>query len=433
MLFAAGFTLAGLAGAFGASPFKELAGGARAAVLMAREMSQTRPMILSPLEYEGIGLVEADMAKANGGLTLIQGIMPGGNQIRLIAADGKEMHRWTADFFAIWPDADKVLKDRPVPKSEFNYFIQGMAPQSDGSLLVNFGQLGSAMLDKCSNLVWRSDLQTHHSVTPTGDGQYWVPGVISLADTPDELFPAGMNRKQMGALSADNLSKGYNNSAVLFDADGKVVREISVLQAVYDAGLENALYTSLQEVPNDPIHLNDIEVVTEPLAAKIEGVEEGDLLLSLREMNMIAILDDETGKLKWEKQGPWLRQHDLDITPDGRIEIFNNRSKDVGKWVDTSQVVAFDPANGSVEVLYPVGKDDRFYTYIMGAHQALPNGNRMITESTAGRVFEVTPAGEIVWDYRLPYDGEVASLFSYAIRIPENFYEGEDLSCPSRT
>ena len=47
--------------------------------------------------------------------------------------------------------------------------------------------------------------------------------------------------------------------------------------------------------------------------------------------------------------------------------------------------------------------------------QRLPNGNTQIAEATSGRIFEVTPEGEIVWEYvdpagfvfrahRYPYD-----------------------------
>lgn len=35
--------------------------------------------------------------------------------------------------------------------------------------------------------------------------------------------------------------------------------------------------------------------------------------------------------------------------------------------------------------------------------QRLSNGNTMIDEGATGRVFEVTPRGEIVWEYRSPY------------------------------
>ncbi|MCX7013628.1 MAG: hypothetical protein NTW86_13910, partial [Candidatus Sumerlaeota bacterium] len=35
--------------------------------------------------------------------------------------------------------------------------------------------------------------------------------------------------------------------------------------------------------------------------------------------------------------------------------------------------------------------------------QRLPNGNTLIAESDAGRIFEVTPGKELVWDYYNPF------------------------------
>jgi hypothetical protein len=35
----------------------------------------------------------------------------------------------------------------------------------------------------------------------------------------------------------------------------------------------------------------------------------------------------------------------------------------------------------------------------------LPNGNTLINEGQFGRFFEVTPAGEVVWEYVNPYFG----------------------------
>lgn len=84
----------------------------------------------------------------------------------------------------------------------------------------------------------------------------------------------------------------------------------------------------------DPTHLNDVELVNEALAEKIGDVRAGDLLVSLRSMDMLAILDQEDGRLKWHKQGPWVHQHDADVMSDGSIEIFNNRKnrRAMGDW-----------------------------------------------------------------------------------------------------
>ena len=45
---------------------------------------------------------------------------------------------------------------------------------------------------------------------------------------------------------------------------------------------------------------------------------------------------------------------------------------------------------------------DFFSPYISGA-QRLANGNTLICEGCLGRIFEVTSAGEVVWEYVNPY------------------------------
>jgi hypothetical protein len=38
-----------------------------------------------------------------------------------------------------------------------------------------------------------------------------------------------------------------------------------------------------------------------------------------------------------------------------------------------------------------------------GSNQRLPNGNTLIADSDAGVIFEVTPEGQTVWEYRNPH------------------------------
>jgi len=52
----------------------------------------------------------------------------------------------------------------------------------------------------------------------------------------------------------------------------------------------------------------------------------------------------------------------------------------------------------------------------------MPNGNTLIVESEPGRVFEVAPDGEIVWEFVSPHrlDDRVAHVFDL-VRIPPDF------------
>jgi len=62
----------------------------------------------------------------------------------------------------------------------------------------------------------------------------------------------------------------------------------------------------------------------------------------------------------------------------------------------------------------------RFYSPFISGMQRLPNGNTLITEGSNGRVIEVTPDHEIVWEFISPYWGKhVRMNMTYrAYRVP---------------
>ena len=63
-----------------------------------------------------------------------------------------------------------------------------------------------------------------------------------------------------------------------------------------------------------------------------------------------------------------------------------------------------------------------FYTELGGKHQRLPNGNRLITESNTGRVFEVDESGKTVWSWINPsIDGQWVAEVLEGTRYPETF------------
>ncbi len=91
----------------------------------------------------------------------------------------------------------------------------------------------------------------------------------------------------------------------------------------------------------------------------------------------------------------------------------------------TSRVIEFDPATLAIEWQYPGPDDPAIYTAFLGSQQRLPNGNTLICESSNGRIIEVDPDGNIVWDYRVPEiiekaDGSKRATAIFATRfLPE--------------
>lgn len=78
----------------------------------------------------------------------------------------------------------------------------------------------------------------------------------------------------------------------------------------------------------------------------------------------------------------------------GHILIFDN-----GTYYQQSRIVELDPLTEKIVWEYHAQPKDDFYSYVWGNVQPLPNGNILVTESTKNRIFEITPEGEIVWDF----------------------------------
>jgi len=386
------------------------------------QLYQTRPDLLLEREYLGEGVTRHDPRLAYDGLTFMQGLFPEGVGLRLVDMAGNIVHAWVLDFFSIWPNPTHVIPKSTRPAGAMNYHTQGMWIFADGSVVVNFAELGTVKLDGCGKILWTVDRRTHHAMTANPDGSFWIPVKGDVREIAPALLLPGISKEVIVQ------SHGwYEDRIMLIDRDGVILQELSVLKALIDGGFDRNLFDVMTIAPKDPTHINDIEVVTEALAARIGRVEEGDLLVSIRNLHMLVVMDRQTGWIKWSHTGPWIRQHDPDITADGQIEVFNN-----GGWggTDGSNILRLDPASGETRVIYPPTDKRAFYTRIMGTHQALPNGNRLITESGAGRVFEVTPSGEVVWEYIVPYDEDYAAVIEDVRRFERGYFSVPDWSCP---
>ena len=110
-------------------------------------------------------------------------------------------------------------------------------------------------------------------------------------------------------------------------------------------------------------------------------------------------MDLATGRLRWSwGPGELSKQHHPSLLADGRILMFDN-----GVRRGYSRVIELEARTGKIVWEYVGDPKESFYSAARGACQRLGNGNTLITESDKGHVFEVTRAGEIVWDFYWPY------------------------------
>ena len=92
----------------------------------------------------------------------------------------------------------------------------------------------------------------------------------------------------------------------------------SVSQILIDNGLEHLVFWG-GGYNNDPIHLNDISGAQERAV-----LAEGRSVSQPAHPSTVMLYRPSTNKVIWRKDGPWSKQHDVDILDDHRISIFNN-------------------------------------------------------------------------------------------------------------
>jgi len=141
-----------------------------------------------------------------------------------------------------------------------------------------------------------------------------------------------------------------------------------------------------------------------PYINSVYSMPNGDILLSLRYLDTVAIIDKNNGDVKWRwGRGEIAHQHDASPLDNGNILVFDNGAHRPGFGPSYSRVVEVNPSSGKIEWEYKGNPPTDFYTPVMGGCERLPNGNTLICESLTGRVFEVTYEGEIVWEFVNPF------------------------------
>jgi hypothetical protein len=131
----------------------------------------------------------------------------------------------------------------------------------------------------------------------------------------------------------------------------------------------------------------------------IEELPDGDLLLSFNTLSAVIVVSRATGTVMWRQAPETSSQHNPTWLETGKILVFDNGSRR-----NFSRVIEIDRASNQVTWEYTGSPRDAFFSMNVSGAQRLANGNTLITEGRSGRLFEVTPEGEIVWEYINPHE-----------------------------
>ena len=135
---------------------------------------------------------------------------------------------------------------------------------------------------------------------------------------------------------------------------------------------------------------------------------DGNILTNFRHYNTVTIIDKGTGDIVWRWGAGQLGHPHCPLPLDnGNILIFDNgyHRPNVAFGFAFSRVLEVNRETKEIEWEYKGENPSAFFSSICGNAQRLPNGNTLVCHSTFGRIFEVTPEKEIVWEFTNPFYG----------------------------
>ncbi len=345
------------------------------------------------------GLTHYDPARSSPGYTLMCGT--NSRDAVLLDMQGRVVHRWRLDdrrFFNVELLANgnllaMVTPERPPqPRTAENQSRFALDPGGPPEIFSFLGGRGDGLveLDWDGNVVWRyENVAIHHDFHRLEDGSTvtleWAPTtkeveerVIGGGQQPDQPMPPNM----MG------------DDIITLDADGNETARVNLWRVLQP-----------DDAPICPLenrwewtHVNSIE-----------RIPDGGLLFSARNTSTVGIVDpsnDGGGALRWRFGQPEIsHQHHATWQADGRVLIYDNgmhRMQDLC----FSRIVLVDPETDELEVVYQGRPREQFFSAHISGVSRLVNGNYLVTEGAAGRLFEIDARGEVVWEWVSPFQVE---------------------------
>lgn len=313
----------------------------------------------------------------------------------LIDMDGNEVHRWELAYSKLWSTNPA---GRSAQGDDLTYWRKAIMYPNGDLLAIYIGAgdtpwgYGMVKLDADSNVLWKYHGATHHDFDIAPDGRV----VLLTHEFSDKRFP------DFPALAKPFL----RDYAVVLDGEtGTEQKKIPLFDAFYNSRYQPLLTNIANFALEDPLHTNSIQFVDDQLAQSF-GPAEGkgnQVMLSFRHPGTPALVDLDSGKLTWARSGSWLGQHSARVLPNGHLTLFDNYGH--FQQDNMTRALEIDPANDEIVWRYEGDDEHPFASRLRGALATLPNGNRLITESDGGRLFEVARNGDIVWEFVNPVRG----------------------------
>jgi hypothetical protein len=331
---------------------------------------------------ELVGVVRHDAARAQPGYNLFASRMR--CRATLIDNAGTIVHTWQVPACRGW-DHVELLPDGDLLAS----IIPAARPNPDRT---RHSTEEHALLRMTwdGRVRWQQPLWAHHDAIALPDGR------LVAITTAERLLPA-FNRR----------SSVLDDQITLLDAEGRVSSSLSLFDTLSDNDVGFALERVRGNTRNrrtviDLFHTNAVKWMNDPRLARRDPLyAAGNVLVCMRHQDSVAVIDFAAARLLWAwGRGILSGPHDATVLANGHFLVFDN-GLDRGQ----SRVIELDPLERRIVWEYPAAATDlTFYTRSHGAAQRLANGNTLIVDSDSAHAFEVSPAGDVVWEFWGPID-----------------------------
>jgi outer membrane protein assembly factor BamB len=347
----------------------------------------------------------------------------------LMDRHGVVYHAWPIDPEVQWGETLSGY-----PRRE-NITPIGTHVYDNGDLLVTFqGRntfpfgVGVAKFDRNGKVLWQKEINAHHWLDVGDDGLIYL-AVHRLRDSPIELGDTDHR-----LICEDG--KIYEDFVVILDRDGRVIEDLSLLDAYVESGYAGLLERTRSDC--DPLHLNDVRVLKAELADAYPAFTAGDLMVSTNAVNAVAVIDRSSRTIKWLTSGTMMSQHNPRFAGDNRILVFDNRGGTRIGGKGGSRIIAIEVGSQHAGTIFPPpGRSPSldFYTDVSG-HFDLDRvrSRALVVLSLQGRIVEVDlKSGRVLWEYAniheigdyLQANGEEASSPYALFSINGAYYAGQ--------
>jgi len=277
----------------------------------------------------------------------------------------------------------------------------------------------------------------HHDFQREGSpAGYYSPELEPMVDKGKTLVLAATSSRN------PKINSNPLKDDVVYEAtwDGKVIWKWVYSEHVDEMGFSEAEFEAMRRSRAGPAGVDWFHANCASWVGPNKWYDAGDerfhpdnIISDSKTANILLIIDRKTGKIVWQvgprydtspqlkKLGWIIGPHHTHMIPKGlpgagNIMVYDNggdggygEPNPISRFIvtrDYSRVLEFNPV--TLEIVWEYSAKtlgipsqnwcQEYSKYISGA-QRLPNGNTLITEGAFGRLIEVTPKLEIVWEY----------------------------------